>query len=317
MVMRVGVENRTKLIFHLGESMEINYKLQGYGIPFEHVPISWTGKVKVQYLKQWMRLRKAIEQKCAHDKLLQRQQQQEQQQQQQQQQQRKRSCSEATSGDESNNSVTSHSSMASNSHGKNNDIIECPQLHDVIFRQGTSGTSHSGNVTFRSLIESIVLAEHHKQYEREQEQLQQQKLRSKSSNNKQAKAKRPKQLASEIYDEHQLTFSTGRFLIWNNEKGWWNTLTDKEQICMKIEYMIREFQKVAQKRGVLKPKKQNGSSKKHGSNVVYLQSETSMFREQDGNPLFAANKRQRLNAVPDDDKSNMECFGMQFASCFT
>ncbi len=313
MVMRVGVENRSKLIFHLGEAMEIHYKLQGYGIPFEHVPISWTGKVKVQYLKQWMRVRQAIEQKCAHDKLLQ---------QQQEEEQRKRSSSEATSGYESNNSVTSNSTTASNSHGKNNNIIECPQLHDVVFRQGTSGTSHPGNVTFRSLIESIVLAEHCKQYEREQAQLvQQRKPRSKSSNNKQAKAKRPKQLASEIYDERQRTCSTGRFLTWNNEKGWWNTITDKEQICMKIEYMVREFQKVAQKRGILKPKKQNGSSKKHGSNFVHLQSETSMFRAQDGNPLFAANKRQRLNAIPNDDdsgnKSNMECFGVQFASCFT
>eukprot|EP00531_Pseudo-nitzschia_arenysensis_P002513 CAMPEP_0116138408 /NCGR_PEP_ID=MMETSP0329-20121206/12768_1 /TAXON_ID=697910 /ORGANISM="Pseudo-nitzschia arenysensis, Strain B593" /LENGTH=312 /DNA_ID=CAMNT_0003633393 /DNA_START=60 /DNA_END=995 /DNA_ORIENTATION=- len=312
MVMRCGVENRSKLIFHLGEPMEIHYKLQGYGIL---VPISWTGKVKVQYLKQWMRIRQAIEQKCAHEKLL------------QEHQRRNRSSSEA-SGDETSTVASSLSALSSSNY--DNNIIECPRLQDVVFRQGTSGTSHPGNVTFRSLIESIVLEEHYKQYEREQEQ-QTPKQRSK------IKTKRPKQLALEIYEERQRTNSSkGFFLIWNNDKGWWNKLTDKEQICMKIEYMVREFQKVAQKRGVLKPKSKKHAtnepcccqSKKTNSNngnydnsagtpiqnIVYVQSETSMFRAQDGGwqaPFFA-NKRQRLNAIPDEDmgKSNMECFGM-------
>lgn len=321
MVMRVGVENRSKLIFHLGESMEIHYKLQGYGIPFEHVPISWTGKIKVQYLKQWMRVRQTIEHHGVH-----------------------------------NNNSSGSDGSSDESVSSNTNIIECPQLQDVVFRQGTSGTSHPGNVTFRSLIEAHVVKEAIEQYRREQAKQQEQsnarggsKTGSSCPSHKKSKAKRPKQLALEIYNEqHNAKNSingdsnTGRFLIWNNEKGWWNELTDKEQICMKIEYMVREFQKNSQKHhGKKKPSSSSSSRKTHHSdegsphyspthntkNVIYLQSGTWMFQSQDGgnsNAPFFANKRQRLNfldsggngtnsAGNDDDN----CFGMKFTPCLT
>merc|ERR1712130_991847 len=45
----------------------------------------------------------------------------------------------------------------------NSNIIECPQFQDVIFRQGTSGMCHPGNVTFRSLIESVIMQEEESQ----------------------------------------------------------------------------------------------------------------------------------------------------------
>jgi len=355
MTMRAGNENLSKLIFHLGESMEIHYKLQGYGIPFEHVPISWTGKVKVQYLKQWMRIRQAVEDhhhlgdiRCSDGGS---------------------SCDESTA-----------SSSADN-------IVECPQLQDVVFRQGTSGVSHPGNVTFRSLIESTVIKE---QIERERLILEQEKQRQQRPKQKQSKAeaaknkpkaKRPKQLAQDIYEARlQTCTNNGRFLIWNNEKGWWNELTDREQICMKIEYMVREFQKLSQRSSKLlanakqAKKKHNtgtnvgigngggGSSssarrKEHpfgqtngrcpnptetglsaaqSKNVIYLQSGTSLFQSQDGSNAFFTNKRQRLLnnnnifATGEADGSvggngmdfgggsmKNECFGMKFTPCLT
>mmetsp|Transcript_13515 Transcript_13515/g.31774 ORF Transcript_13515/g.31774 Transcript_13515/m.31774 type:complete len:712 (-) Transcript_13515:1015-3150(-) len=319
MTMRAGHENLSKLIFHLGESMEIHYKLQGYGIPFEHVPISWTGKVKVQYLKQWMRIRQAIERQ--HGK----------------------------SAGGSNDGSSCDESMES---AADRNIIECPQLRDVVFRQGTSGVSHPGNVTFRSLIESTVVRE---QIEREKQilelererwkraQQQQQKKTHKKPSKADAaknklKAKRPKQLAQDIYEARMRTCTEdGRFLIWNNQKGWWNELTDKEQICMKIEYMVREFQKISQRSSKLMVSKKGGPSRHNSGNsassqsecsvntvasarrkdfpfgqsggrcpaetglglarsknVTYLQSGTSLFQSQDGSIPFFANKRQRL-----------------------
>ena len=316
MVMRCGVENRSKLIFHLGESMEIHYKLQGYGIPFEHVPISWTGKVKIAYLKQWMKIRQAVERQRKPK--------------QQQKQQISNGNSIATSI-QSDDSVSSNGTSSSSAE---NDIIECPQLQDVIFRQGTSSFSHPGNVTFRSLIETTVVTE----------QFRQQQQRQHPNSSSKANHKRPKQLAVEIFEERQRTSdSMGLFLVWNNEKGWWNKLTDKEQICMKIEYLVREFLKLSQKRsGMLMFKKKaastntssinsnnnhrinastsNSNSKK--DNIVNLQSGTSLFCLQDGESTkasFFANKRQRLsnnNGNSDDfGKSKMECFGMQFTPC--
>ena len=167
-------------------------------------------------------------------------------------------------------------------------IIECPQLQDVVFRQGTSGTSHPGNVSFRSLIESIVL---NAQYEYEQSLANYQRAketeagnldggvdepRSKRDKHK-PKNRRPKQLSFDIYDERQRTSSEkSRYLVWNNENGWWNELTDKEQICLKIEYMVREFQKCLPKRLPLAASKSrskqrsspNHNRKKHPSGGI-------------------------------------------------
>ena len=328
MVMRAGSENISKLIFHLGESMEIHYKLQGYGIPFEHVPISWTGNIKVQYLKQWMRIRQAIENylmkgigessnNSSHS-----------------------SCSDASTDECTVSALT----LSSSSSPKFPNIIECPQLQDVVFRQGTSGVSHPGNVTFRSLIESTVIKQqiHLCQQQQLQQKYQQQQQQqssgvgeTKPNNPKKNKANRPKQMAVDIYEEwlRRTSNTTGRFLIWNNSNGWWNELTDKEQICIKIEYMVREFQKVTQRSlphkispkspstspSKCKPSKGGHSGgapsssiggshhrnnrlwrlyhpSKNNSSSIYLQSGTSLFQSQDGRtpPIFSANKRQRL-----------------------
>ena len=41
--------------------MELMYTLQGFGIPVDYIPVSFTGKVKEKYIKEWMRLRQVIE----------------------------------------------------------------------------------------------------------------------------------------------------------------------------------------------------------------------------------------------------------------
>lgn len=293
--MRVGAEYRPKLIFHLGESVEILYQLQSYGIPTEHVPISWTGKLKVNYLKQWIRTRQAIE----HP--------------------------------EDQNRFGNHEGSDTSSGLSSCAIIECPQFYDVIFRQGTSGISHPGNVTFRSLIEFILLKAE------DAERLNHEECKEKRS--KKAKIKRPKQLALDIFAEQQLRNNgKGQFLIWNNEKGWWNELNDRDQILMKIEYMVREFQKLfsksAPKQSALS-KTTNAIQKRNSQKIqVDLQSDTSLF-ESDGSAKNAfctfqttqANhtKRQKLSGFVSgsSDESGddfdmkkpisvAECFGMRF-----
>jgi len=231
------------------------------------------------------------------------------------------------------------------------DIIECPQLHDVVFRQGTTGTCHPGNVNFRSLIESTIFKA---QLEREQQQ--------QSIGSKKTKVKRPKQLAQDIFEERQRSSSLtdGRYLIWNNEKTWWNELTDREQICIKIEYMVREFYKASSNsntstgaKGFLldhsKKKKYQGAHKKNtrrkhtfhstdnknsstgaihtvhyieaaANNTISLQSGTSLFRSQDGSGPFpfpcstrASAKQRRFDDIND---TNDVDFGKNKTDCF-
>ena len=132
MTMRIASHNRSKLKVHLGESVENRYTLETYGIPAKNIPLTWSGTIKVQYVRQWIRLRQLIEE---------------------------RQCKQLQSGIPPSNFESNNNST----------MIECPNLNDVLFRQGTSTTSHPGNATFRGMIGS-KLRELELELEQEQEQ---------------------------------------------------------------------------------------------------------------------------------------------------
>ena len=48
-------------LYYAGESVELQYKLRSYGIPTEDLPISFTGTIKMGYLKKWIRARETQE----------------------------------------------------------------------------------------------------------------------------------------------------------------------------------------------------------------------------------------------------------------
>ena len=102
----------------LGDSMEIQYHLHGYGIPVDQIPITETGNIKTKNLFQWIRVRKYLESL--------------------------RSCQT------SNVHSDSESSAGSTIHL----TIDCPNMNDVIFRGKHAYLSHPGNAMFRGLIES-------------------------------------------------------------------------------------------------------------------------------------------------------------------
>jgi len=56
---------RSRLIFHLGESVELQYKVNGYGVPVDLLPLTSSGNVKTNYLRQWIKLRNNIEEDIA------------------------------------------------------------------------------------------------------------------------------------------------------------------------------------------------------------------------------------------------------------
>lgn len=343
-VMRSGDEDRSKLRIHLGDSVELQYALQGYGLPAEDIPISWTGKVKIKNLVQWMRIRHALENYEEY------------------------ASTSNASGNSTSNNIPSLAS----------DIVECPQPNDVLFRKGNSYVSHTGNARLRGLIiarasfddpSSSATADNKKGDKS--------KDNNKYTNNTNPESvKRPKQLASEIFNERLELVSLahgdaeksgiGRYLIWNNKKDWWNEMTDREQICLKIEYMIRELKKSREKGKKNKLSRLRKSQKRStetqtgqlqlpatttadastSTNTIKLQSATAVFRSQDGSAdsVFGGGcgnqlKRQRLhNRSPFEDVHNnsdgngsgenssdeefcrrnermTECFGMRFSPC--
>lgn len=315
--MRAGEEHKSKLRIHLGEPVELQYALQGSGIPSEDIPISWTGKIKIKNLVQWMRVRHAIEDYDEH---------------------------------------IDTSSYSQNGRALSR-IVECPHSHDVLFRKGNAYASHFGNAQLRAMIDQ---------------------------HNHDDILRRPKQLAYDIFEDrqrmrmnmvantHSYEYETiGRYLIWDNKKDWWNVMNDREQICLKIEYMIREIrkscsrgnngkgncdscnlgkQRKGQKRSTsgsslstsTNTTSSNTSSLLNEPNTVVLHSATTLFQSQDGYTQSSCfgerfHKKQRKQSAlltagtsspvyqqynsSDDENGNLEqsiaeCFGVgAFRDC--
>ncbi|VEU34422.1 unnamed protein product [Pseudo-nitzschia multistriata] len=324
MAMRIAHHNRYKLKYHLGDAMENRYMLQTYGIPSDQIPLTWSGTVKLNYHRQWVRLRHAIEQRELRQRL---------------------------SGMDSSMFVQLNK----------NTMIDCPNLSDVLFRQGTSTTSHPGNVAFRVMIERRL-----KKLERiqrlEAETKEMTRIRSKDGSKRSSSVKIPqvktRKVVMDVIEEVQ-NRRNERILFWN-DLGWWDEATDHHQIYLKVEYIVREY------RSTLKRKKNSDlddhcaeekrcdlESLSRGDNsackrpdkifsdppcdveqenraaptpatapVIHLKSATSMFMEaQNGALLGDATSRKRLRLQsPFDSESDNEmdiatCFGMKFIQC--
>ena len=198
-VMRTGKE-KSRVKIHVGlHPVELRYVLQSYGIPSDYIPISFTGTVKVKYIKEWIRLRHLIEEEQSKTGIY------------------------STNYD--NNTSCS--------------MIESPYLGDIIFRNGTSLTSHPANAYLRSLIaiKCQQKSNAHKTAkdfvmdiinEVKQQQQQQQQANINPSDNG----------GGGTRDERD-----HRFLIWNGKGCYWKPVdpeNEEKEIHKKITRMARE-----------------------------------------------------------------------------
>lgn len=95
--------------------------------------------------------------------------------------------------------------------------IECPGMHDVVFRFGKSYLSHPGNATFRGLIEANF-DEHN------------------NATTTEAKVAVTWRIVEDIENRG------GKFLVWD-KRGWWKETTDRAQIRSKIAVSLKEHKK--------------------------------------------------------------------------
>ena len=260
---------------HSGQSIELRYKLKGYGIPTELIPSTDTGNVKHVNLKQWIKLRDFLENNSFSSG----------------------SMNVPSGSDDAMDYEVTGSSMGQDQLSlmpiahypkecqqqqlelyQRTQIVECPGANDVVFRRGKSMTYHPGNVMFQSLIESRI--EEHTQA------------------NQVEKLSIVLSLIQCIRDE-----KGGRFLTWDSKNNWWlnilaipmsgvhntqNRLIDAQEleIQSKVNYAFRDFKK--------KLKTQN--------NLQIIKSSTNAFKHQDG----SKQKRHRPNTI----RSSLDgCFG--------
>eukprot|EP00531_Pseudo-nitzschia_arenysensis_P017817 CAMPEP_0116134128 /NCGR_PEP_ID=MMETSP0329-20121206/10482_1 /TAXON_ID=697910 /ORGANISM="Pseudo-nitzschia arenysensis, Strain B593" /LENGTH=585 /DNA_ID=CAMNT_0003628821 /DNA_START=100 /DNA_END=1857 /DNA_ORIENTATION=- len=57
-----GSKQRMRLQFHVGDELEMRYRLKSFGIPIELLPITETGSIKMTNHNHWIKTRKHIEQ---------------------------------------------------------------------------------------------------------------------------------------------------------------------------------------------------------------------------------------------------------------
>lgn len=214
-LLRIKHLGRMKIKIHYGESVELQYALHSYGIPTEHIPLTFSGNIKDAYIKQWLKMRVYAE----------------------------------SSDDDS-------------------EVVECPQLEDVLFRQGVSCVSYRGNSNVHRLIK--------KRYDDDLNPAQKRGT---------VKSKRDR-VVQEIIKE--INLSGGRFLVWNDH-GWWRELSEVRALSTKLEYFIKE---------VLRTRKKEEKIAKN-RHRLYLDCSTNVFQSQD-NEDGCKNKRTKLNSWDND-----------------
>lgn len=62
MVKLIG-DHKRRVMTHFGANIELRYELQGFGIPIDFLPVSFTGTIKEKYAREWVRMRSMIETK--------------------------------------------------------------------------------------------------------------------------------------------------------------------------------------------------------------------------------------------------------------
>lgn len=99
---------------HTGNKIEIRYKMKGYGIPINLLPLTETGSIKVKTFHEWLKLRSVLEEE-----------------------------------ENSNAAVTISGDDSDRGRSDLSRVVECPAFNDVVFRQGTPSIKNRGNTIFR------------------------------------------------------------------------------------------------------------------------------------------------------------------------
>jgi len=229
-------KSQSRYKVHLGEPLEIRYKLQAFGIPIDLLPLTHTLALKRQHHMQWMTCRRYIELQEKKQKQEQQQQQHHQQYQQfehnqlQQQQHfqqqfqqdflRQRALQRALQFFESVAAIdsTSASLKAASKNGESV-VVECPRSYDVIIGKAKVCTNNPGNGFYSSLIEAT-----HDEHD--------------SLVHARDKVAMTWRILLYITEEKK-----GRFLDWNKSLNAWVVIQDRVVIRKKIANSYKEYKR--------------------------------------------------------------------------
>jgi len=281
-VMIIG-QYRSRLRIHVGEAMKLRYILQGFGIPSDNIPITYSGVIKTATLRKWMRSRQLEENEHFRRSM---------------------------TIDSSNSSKTNNNSNSNSN--SNNKMIDSPYLTDILFRKGKSVTSHPGNATLRRLIKSKVESgacdnENYRTRKFIYEIINDMKHQHQQSNRKAAAAHRTNHNNPPV-----------RLLQWDDEIGnCWREIDDENIIYNKIRRIVKEYQNIVGK-GKSPSQRKNPITiiHQHGGTFIFQNQDGSRvpstkkprLNNKGGTAIVTAT----TTGVIIDEADSMECFGMNF-----
>ena len=198
----------------VGDSVESQYHLHGYGIPIDQIPITASGHVKTKNQHQWIRVRKYLESSRMNNaptsNIM----------------NPAATTTTVTTGtgisSTPNNSITqyqcgySDNSEASGSEDMSTKI-DCPNMNDVVFRTKHAYLCHPGNAMFRGLVEK-----HYHQHS--------------TAITTDEKVAITWSIVNEV-DQRQ-----GRFLVWD-PNGYWKQLRDRTLIRTKVAGALKDHKR--------------------------------------------------------------------------
>jgi hypothetical protein len=194
----------------LGNTVELSYILQGYGLPTDTIPITFSGTVKKQSMRQWMRLQAFLEEPLYQNT------------------EEIRSIIECPYNNDivfrQGTNVLAHPGNATFRALIATKFDEIERMHNSSSIIDSSSSSTPTTPTGESQWAKYD--------------------NNKNSNNKKSKKIKDRNklktrvIVEQVMDEMQRT--KRRILNWNDAQGCWKVLTDESQIYAKIEYLVRE-----------------------------------------------------------------------------
>lgn len=254
---------------HFGDPIEIRYKLQGYGIPVDLLPLTHNGTVKTTTHSRWMSFRISYELKQRQDGL------------------RKLWQQQQLLG---NNSMTlignSVHSSSSNVDEEYKVYVECPRSVDVIFRKGKyCAFNHPGNFYYYDLIE-----EYHEQHFNTSSRTVKTELtwnivnRICGGGGEHCGGCEGGQEGDANNQARAAAGCGGRFLDWDSKKHVWIELTDPKQKRDKVAASFKSF-------------KNSTRNRRRASGTRNKQQQQQLKEENDDAAATAAAAKRRKTAM--------------------
>lgn len=184
-------------------------------------------------------------------------------------------------------------------------VVECPGLHDVGFRQGTSSMEHPGNVWCRDLI--LFLLEDRDLQIKHNPNIEFSSYNTTSGNNNSIAAK----IHNEVVERcvNQVEQRGGRFLEWNKERSAWIQIQGGTKIRQKVSVLFHSIDRRYRKAATSNSRYITSRKERIRSDPVVSNSSMISANSDDSNRRAYQEIVDAMNTKSEEDDAKMDDLG--------